>query len=45
MKYKLAFSLSEIAKSVDPDLEQSDLGLHCFHMPFLSETLVYEMQN
>ena len=30
--------LSGMAKSVDPDqtapLEQSDLGLHCLHMPF-----------
>ena len=30
--------LSRIANSVDPDqtapLEQSDLGLHCLHMPF-----------
>ena len=33
--------LSEIANSVDPDqtapLEQSDLGLHCLHMYFVSD--------
>ena len=26
-----------MANSVDPDQEQSDLGLHCLHMPFLSD--------
>ena len=26
--------LSGMANSVDPDQEQSDLGLHCLHMPF-----------
>ena len=38
--------LSEIANSVDPDqtapLEQSDLGLHCLHMYFVSDL---EVQN
>ena len=26
--------LSRMANSIDPDQEQSDLGLHCLHMPF-----------
>ena len=32
-----------MAKSVDPDQEQSDLSLHCLHMPYMSVTLVYEI--
>ena len=34
--------LSGMANSVDPDQEQSDLGLHCLHMKFC-KTLVYEI--
>ena len=36
-----------MTNSVDPDQtapqEQSDLGLHCLHMPFLSDTLMYKI--
>ena len=35
--------LSGMANSLDPDQEQSDLGLHCLHKAVLSETLVYEI--
>ena len=32
--------LSGMANSIDPDqTAPSDLGLHCFPMPFLSDTL------
>ena len=35
---------SEMANSVDPDQEQSDLGLHCLHnYAILPETLVFEI--
>ena len=30
-----------MANSVDPDQEQSDLGLHCLHI--LSDTLMYKI--
>ena len=29
--------LSGMTNSVDPDQEQSDLGLHCLHMPFFQK--------
>ena len=34
--------LSGKANSVDPDQEQSDLGLHCLHV-ILSDSLVFEI--
>ena len=33
---------SEMVNKVEPDQEQSVLGLHCLHV-ILSETLVYEI--
>ena len=35
----------KMANSVDPDQTASDLGMHCFHMPFLSETLVFDIYH
>ena len=32
---------SGMVNNVEPD--QTDLGLHCLHMPFFSETLVYKI--
>ena len=35
--------LSGMTNSVDPAQTAPDLGLHCLHLSFLSETLVYEV--
>ena len=35
--------LTGMANIVDPDQEQSGLGLHCLHMPFMSDTLVFKI--
>ena len=35
--------LSGMAHSVDPDQTVPDLGLHCLHVSFSSDTLVFEI--